>query len=103
MVSPCGNNVAMIKIKLHCKHANQPFWLIKIKVNKQTVFVNEPYLKTTKLGYWVIALNMQKYGKLEVQTEKRKSTAANCDLQVANWNPEVDLNNLNLGLYLNKT
>ena len=36
------------------------------KVNKQTIFVYDPYLKTTKLWYWYIALNTQKYHELEV-------------------------------------
>ena len=36
------------------------------KVNKQTIFVHDPYLKTAKLRYWFIALNTQKCGELEV-------------------------------------
>ena len=55
------NNAAEIKIKLHHKHINRT-WLGK-------TIVYEPYLKTTKLGYWFIVLNTQKCGKLEVQTE----------------------------------
>ena len=35
----------------------------------ETISVYEPYLKTTTLVYWFIALNTQKCGKLEVQTE----------------------------------
>ena len=35
----------------------------------KTIFVYEPYLKTTKLGYWFIALNIQKCGKVEGKTE----------------------------------
>ena len=40
--------------------------IISQKVNKQTIFVYDPYLKTTKLRYWFIALNRQKHGELEV-------------------------------------
>ena len=40
--------------------------IIYQKVNKQTIFVYDPYLKTTKLRYWFIALNTQKCGELEV-------------------------------------
>ena len=39
---------------------------IKYKRNKQTIFVYDLYLKTTKLGYWFIALKTQKCGELEV-------------------------------------
>ena len=40
--------------------------IIYQKINKQTIFVYDPYRKTTKLRYWFIALNTQKFGELEV-------------------------------------
>ena len=40
--------------------------IIDQKINKQTIFVYNPYPKTTKLKYWFIALNTQKCGELEV-------------------------------------
>ena len=69
-VSPLINNVTEIKIKLHRKHTNRS-WLEKIikkkkKKKKHTVFVYEPYLRATKFGYCLIALNTQKCDELEV-------------------------------------
>ena len=40
--------------------------IIYQKVNKQTIFVYDSNLKTTKLRYKFIALNTQKCGELEV-------------------------------------
>ena len=40
--------------------------IIYQKINKQTIFVYDPYLKTTKLRYWFIALNTQECGELEM-------------------------------------
>ena len=40
--------------------------IINEKINKETIFVHDQYLNTTKLGYWFIALNMQKCVELEV-------------------------------------
>ena len=56
------NNKAEIKIKLHPKHRGlEKFsnW----KINEQKSFVYDPYLETTKLRYWFIALITQKCGK----------------------------------------
>ena len=36
------------------------------KLNKQTIFAYSPYLKTTKLRYWFIALNTHNCVELEV-------------------------------------
>ena len=47
------NNVVEIKIKLHSKYTNRT-WVGKLtdqKINQQTIFVYDPYLKTTKLWY----------------------------------------------------
>ena len=52
------NNVVEIKIKLHSKYTNRT-WVGKLtdqKINQQTIFVYDPYLKTTKLWYWFITL-----------------------------------------------
>ena len=62
-------NVADIKINMHRQHANRP-WFAKIYQIK-TIFVCEPYLKTTELGYQLIALNTQKYGKLNGKQKLR--------------------------------
>ena len=57
-VCPLMNNVVEIKIKLHSKYTNRT-WVGKLtdqKINQQTIFVYDPYLKTTKLWYWFITL-----------------------------------------------
>ena len=68
-VSPLINNVTEIKIKLHRKHTNRS-WLEKIikkkKKKKSKQFLFEPYLRATKFGYCLIALNTQKCDELEV-------------------------------------
>ena len=40
--------------------------IIYQKVDKQTIFIYNRYLKTAKLRYWFIAANTQKYDKREV-------------------------------------
>ena len=52
---------------MHSNHGLRKF--INQKIKKNTIFVSDPYPKTTKLGYWLIVLNMHKCGKLEVYTE----------------------------------
>ena len=39
------------------------------KINKWAIFIYESHLKTTKLGYWLIVLNMKNCGKLKWKTE----------------------------------
>ena len=38
------------------------------------IFVRKPYLQTTKVGHWFIALNMQKYGELFLEDKNSNNT-----------------------------
>ena len=38
------------------------------------IFVRKPYLQTTKVGHWFIALNMQKYGQLFLEDKNSNNT-----------------------------
>ena len=62
---------------------------INYEINKQIIFVYEPYLKTLKLGYCFIALHTHRCGKLDVKNRnfmillKTKIQTESFDLQIS--------------------